>query len=481
MASSRKRSWFSSPSSNNWWADKEFVEKSGGLNLPLFLFCGKFTGMTKNNPSIINAWCMYDWANSVHALVIVSSIFPVYFSATALSASGTPEIDFLGMHMKSSVLFSYTVSASFLITALLIPLCTAVADFTGKKKTFMQFFCYTGAVSCMLLYFFTKDTLTASVFLFGLSLVGWSGSIVFYDSYLPEIATEENFDRYSARGFSMGYLGSVLLLLFNLSMILAPQFYGITHKALPARISFLTVGIWWILFAQIPFYYLPAGKTAKKRAGNWVLNGFGELKKVYTQLRQQPYLAKFLSAFFIYTMGLRTVMYVATIFGATELKLPSQSLIITVLLIQLVGIAGSYAFAWLSARIGNIYALMIGVSIWIGICTGAYYTTEASEFYIIACLVGMVMGGIQSLSRSTYSKLIPEHVDDTASYFSFYDVTEKLAIVIGTFIYGAVEQLTGSMRNSILALLVIFIIGLVLLYRIPSRKVYHFELETNKN
>lgn len=424
---------------------------------------------------------MYDWANSVHALVIVSSIFPVYFSATALSASGTPEVNFFGTQIKSSVLFSYTVSVSFLIAALMIPLCTAVADFTGKKKRFMQFFCYTGAISCMLLYFFTKETLISGIFLFGLSLIGWSGSIVFYDSYLPEIATEDRFDRYSARGFSMGYLGSVLLLLFNLSMILAPDFYGITQKSLPARISFFTVGLWWILFAQIPFYYLPAGKADKQKKGNWLFHGFIELRKVYSRLREQPYLAKFLSAFFIYTMGLRTVMYVATIFGATELKLPSQSLIITVLLIQLVGIAGSYTFAWLSGQIGNIYALMIGVAIWIGICTGAYYTTEAVEFYMIACTVGMVMGGIQSLSRSTYSKMIPEDVPDTASYFSFYDVTEKLAIVIGTFIYGTVEYLTGSMRNSILALLIIFVIGLMLLYRIPSLKVYRFELDRNKN
>ena len=434
--------------------------------------------MKKNNPLIINAWCMYDWANSVHALVIVSSIFPVYFSATALSASGTPEVNFFGYYIKSSVLFSYTVSISFLITAALIPLCTAIADFTGRKKRFMKFFCYTGAISCMLLFFFTKETLTSSILIFGLSLIGWSGSIVFYDSYLPEIASEDNFDRYSARGFSMGYLGSVLLLLFNLSMILFPKFYGITDKGTPARISFFTVGVWWILFAQIPFRYLPASiGNGKQRTGNWIFNGFKELKKVYGELREQAYLAKFLSAFFIYTMGLRTVMYVATIFGATELKLPSQSLIITVLLIQLVGIAGSFAFAWLSGKIGNIYALMIGVAIWIGICTGAYYTTDAKEFYVLACTVGMVMGGIQSLSRATYSKLIPENTQDTASYFSFYDVTEKLAIVIGTFIYGAVEQLTGSMRNSILALLVIFILGLILLYRIPSQKVYRYEVE----
>jgi MFS transporter, UMF1 family len=432
--------------------------------------------MQKNNPTIINAWCMYDWANSVHALVIVSSIFPVYFSATALSASGTPNVDFFGFWIKSSVLFSYTVSISFLITAMLIPLCTAIADYTGKKKRFMKFFCYLGATSCMFLFFFTKQTLAISVIVFALSLIGWSGSIVFYDSYLPDIATEENFDQYSARGFSMGYLGSVLLMLFNLTMVLFPAFYGISDKSLPARISFFTVGVWWVLFAQIPFKYLPASGTGREAVGNWIFNGFRELKKVWKELRNQPYLSKFLTAFFIYTMGLRTVMYVATIFGATELKLPSQSLIITVLLIQLVGIVGSYFFAWLSGQIGNIYALMIGVVIWIGICAGAYYTTEAGEFYILACTVGMVMGGLQSLSRATYAKLIPENTPDSASYFSFYDVTEKLAIVIGTFIYGLVDQLTGSMRNSILALLIIFVIGLILLYRIPSQKAYRYTL-----
>lgn len=437
--------------------------------------------MQKNNPKIVNAWCMYDWANSVHALVIVSSIFPVYFSAVALSASGTPETTFFGVSIKSSVLFSYTVSVSFLITALIIPLCTAIADFTGRKKLFMKFFCYLGAISCMLLFFFTKQTLTFSVIIFALSLIGWSGSIVFYDSYLPEIATEDHYDQYSARGFSMGYFGSVLLMLFNLSMILFPSVYGITDKAMPARISFFTVGVWWIVFAQIPFRYLPSGKKGNFPDTNWVFKGFRELKKVYKNLQAQPYLAKFLTAFFIYTMGLRTVMYVATIFGATELKLPSQSLIITVLLIQLVGIAGSFLFAWLSGQIGNVYALMIGVVIWIGVCTGAYYTTEAMEFYVIACIVGLVMGGLQSLSRATYAKLIPENTPDSASYFSFYDVTEKFAIVIGTFIYGVIDQVTGSMRNSILALLVIFVLGLILLYRIPSQKVYRYGLNSSEN
>ncbi len=437
--------------------------------------------MQKNNPRTINAWCMYDWANSVHSLVIVSSIFPIYFNATAKNEQGGDIIDFLGITIKSSVLFSYSVSMSFLLVALLIPFCTAMADYAGRKKLFMKLFCYTGAASCAFLYFFTRDTLTISVLAFMLSLIGWSGSIVFYNSFLPEIATEENFDRYSARGYSLGYIGSVLLMVFNLSMVLFPAMYGITDPSLPARISFLTVGIWWVLFAQIPFRYLPNNTHNKSTEGSWIFNGFRELKKVFGQVRSQTNLTRYLLAFFVFNMGVQTVMYVATIFGANELKLPDQSLIITILLIQLVAIAGSYLFAYLSSKLGNIYALMIGVAVWIGICTGAYYVTLETEFFVLAAVVGMVMGGIQSLSRATYSKLLPVDTQDTASYFSFYDVTEKASIVLGTLVYGLVEQVTGSMRNSVLALLLFFVVGLVLLSRIPSQKVYRFRLDSTGN
>jgi UMF1 family MFS transporter len=403
----------------------------------------------------------------------------VYFSATALTKEGGNVIPFLGFEIKNTVLFSYSVSFAFLFVVLLVPFTTAVADYTGRKKVFMRFFCYLGALSCASLYFFTRDTVTLSVFAFMLSIVGYSGSIVFYNSFLPEIATEENYDRYSARGFSLGYIGSVLLMLMNLVLILAPERFGITDKSLPARIAFLTVGIWWFGFAQIPFYFLPSNTFGKKPTGNWVLNGYKSLLKVLRQVRQQPLLANYLLAYFIYNMGVMTVMYVATIFGANELKLASDSLIITILLIQLVGIVGSYLFAYLSSLWGNIYALMLAVGVWVFICLGAYFTTQASEFYLLAVTVGMVMGGIQALSRATYTKLIPDDTEDTASYFSFYDVTEKLSIVIGTAMYGLIEQLTGSMRNSILALLVLFVVGFILLSRIPSQKVYHYRLASS--
>ncbi|MEZ0539775.1 MFS transporter [Fibrella arboris] len=432
----------------------------------------------KNNPRVIRAWTLYDWANSVHSLVIVSSIFPVYFSATALNDAGGPVIDFLGMSIKNSVLFSYTVSAAMLLVALISPFTTAIADYSGRKKAFMKFFCYTGSVACALLYFFTQETTTFAIFCFAWSLVGWSGSIVFYNSYLPDIATEDQFDRVSARGFSMGYIGSVALMVFNLIMILKPEWFGGISSGMASRISFLTVGLWWIGFAQIPFTVLPDGVRKDRTVGdgNWLFNGFRELKKVFTELKSQPLAQRFLVSFFVYNMAVQTVMYVATLFGTNELKMEGSALIITILLIQLVAIPGAYGFARLSERIGNTYAIMGAVVIWIGICVAAYFVKTQLQFFLVASVVGLVMGGIQSLSRSTYSKLLPP-TTDTASYFSFYDVCEKLSIVIGTFIYGYVEQITGSMRNSILALLVLFIIGLALLARIPSQKVYGLRLE----
>ncbi len=439
--------------------------------------------MQKNNPRILTAWTLYDWANSVHSLVIVSSIFPVYFSATALNEAGGPMIQFLGLTIKNSVLFSYTISAAFLFTALLSPVCTALADYSGRKKAFMKAFCYTGAVSCSLLYFFTRETTSFAVICFWLSLIGWSGSIVFYNSYLPDIATEDQFDRISARGFSMGYIGSVLLMVFNLLLILKRDWFGNISEAMASRIAFLTVGLWWIGFAQIPFNRLPNAVppdrtgTGRSPGGNYLMNGFRALRHVWAELQERPLAKRFLVAFFVYNMAVQTVMYVATLFGTAELHLPGPSLIMTILLIQLVAIPGAYGFSGLSERFGNTYALMSAVLIWIAFCAGAYYVQTQPQFFALAGVAGLVMGGTQSLSRSTYSKLIPA-TTDTASYFSFYDVTEKLSIVLGTLVYGLIEQLTGSMRNSVLALLVLFVLGFILLWRIPSQKIYATRLQT---
>ena len=429
----------------------------------------------KNNPKILTAWTMYDWANSVHSLTITSAIFPIYFRVAAIMLpSKSKNLDFLGVQLKNTVVYSYTLSLGFLLLAFSVPLVSAISDFTGKKKLFMKMYCYLGAFSCIALYFFKEGDYYLGTFAFLFSIVGWGGSIVFYNSYIPEIATEDKYDSLSARGFTMGYVGSVILLLQNLTMLLKPEWYGNISGGDASRVSFLTVGIWWIVFAQIPFHYLPETKKEQKQNGNWIFNGFRELKKVFTELQKMNVTMKFLVAFFFYNMGAQTVMYLGALFGSDELKLPSDALIITILLIQLVAIVGAYVFSKLSESIGNTRSLLIIVLIWIVVCIAGYFVYTRNEFYFLAVGIGFVMGGIQSLSRSTYAKLLPENTNDTASYFSFYDVCDRLSTVFGTFMFGLVNQLTGSMRYSLLVLTVIFAIGGAILYTIPSKKIYKF-------
>ncbi|SDJ78033.1 MFS transporter, UMF1 family [Catalinimonas alkaloidigena] len=429
--------------------------------------------MEKNVPRVTRAWCVYDWANSVFSLVIISTVFPIYYGALTKSPDGTDWVMFLGWKAKASALFSYTVSASFLLTALLSPFLTAIADYSGRKKRFMQAFCYLGATGCMVLFFFTSaNELLLGLIAFLLAGVGYNGSLVFYNAYLPEIATEDQYDRLSARGFAMGYIGSVILLVANLVVILKPMWFGIApdDTVTGPRISFLTTGLWWILFAQYTFYHLPNNPYHRRPQGSWIFNGFRELKNVWHAALPRRVLKQFLLAFFFYNMGVQTIMYLATLFGDKELHLAAEELIVTILLLQILAIAGAYGFAWLSDRIGNIATLSWAVVIWVVVCVAAYFITTAYQFYALASAVGLIMGGIQALSRATYAKLIPENTLDHASWFSFYDVVDKVSIVLGTFSYGLIDQLTGSMRNSALVIGLFFLVGLSVLLRIPRWK-----------
>lgn len=419
----------------------------------------------KEKKKVINAWAFYDWANSVYNLTITSTIFPIYWSAVT-SNEGSNKVLFLGREFINTALYSYALSASFLIVALLSPILSGIADFNGSKKRFLQGFCLLGSVACSSLFFFNKSNIEFGIFAFMLGTIGWAGSLVFYNSYLPEIANEEEQDRVSAKGFAYGYIGSSLLLITNLIIIMFPDVFGIDkNSSLPARLAFLAVGIWWFGFAQYTFKYLPANRSTFKINFNSFWKGYRELAGVWQQLKNLRRLKSFLAAFFFFTMGIQTVMYVAALFGSKELKLDSGALIATILIIQFVAIIGAFLFAFLSKKLGNLNALILAIIIWIMICTAAYYVVNANQFYILAFSVGMVMGGSQSLSRSTYSKLLPD-TNDTTSFFSFYDTTEKVAIVLGTASYGVIEELTGNMRNSIFALTSFFIVGIILLVRL---------------
>ena len=421
------------------------------------------TILVKDNPRIVNGWAMYDWANSVYSLVITSSIFPIFYENIT-----SEQVSLFGRVYRNTALYSYTLSISFLVVALISPLLSGIADFTDSKKTFMKFFCYLGAISCVGLYFFSADHLVLGLIMVALAGIGFSGSQVFYNAFLPEIASKPEQDRVSAKGFSLGYIGSILLLIVNLAMIMYPEMFGLENNSTPARISFVMVGIWWIGFAQFSFNRLPpAGKIIGVRK-DVIYSGYRELAKVWAQLRSTIRLRRYLMAFFVFNMGVQTVMYLAISFAKKEIvDMPDSGLIISILIIQLIAVIGAYAFSWLSARWGNIRALTLAVVIWIGVCYMAYLIHSPGEFYALAAIVGGVMGGIQALSRSTYSKLLPETVDH-ASYFSFYDVCDKLGIVFGTLSFGLIYEFTGDLRMSALAIGVYFVGGLFLLWRMPK-------------
>ncbi len=436
------------------------------------------TNLPKGSKKLLNAWAFYDWANSVYSLVIASAIFPIYYGAL-FNIAEVESISIFAGNIRSTPLITYTTAAAFLLVAFISPLLSGIADYVGNKKVFMKFFCYLGALSCMGLYFFSLENIYTSLLFYFFGLVGFWGSLVFYNSYLPDVAFTEQQDRVSARGYSMGYIGSVVLLLFNLAMVMKPEWFGLgsggeaSMKAM--RYSFVLVGIWWILFSQYSFYYLPKGNNEGRKVSRKIIfNGFRELKAVYLSLTENPTLKKYLSAFFVYSMAVQTVMLVATYFGEQEIawgddEKKTIGLISSILIIQLVAVVGAVLTSRSSEKFGNIPTLIVINTIWVGICIVAFFIESPIQFYATAGVVGLVMGGIQSLSRSTYSKFLPE-TKDTTSYFSFYDVAEKIGIVIGMLIYGVIDQVTGNMRNSILFLVVFFIAGIILLLRVPRFK-----------
>lgn len=419
--------------------------------------------LEKNNPRLINAWASFDWSNSVYNLIITTAIFPVYYLSVTESVFGGETVSFFGLPVANSVLYSYAISFSFLVIVFLAPVLSGIADFSGRKKRFMQFFTYLGSLSCIGLYFFTGENVEFGIMCTVLASVGFAGSLVFYNAFLPEIATGDKMDRVSARGFAMGYAGSVILLIVNLVMFMKYEMFGFESGSAATRFGFILVGLWWMGFAQIAFYFLKDRATGKSMTYEILGNGVRELKKVFSVVKGKTAMLRFLISFFIFSMGVQTVMLLAPLFGDKEVGMTANEMIIVVLILQIVAIAGAYFFAFISKFRGNGFAISATLIIWIFICVAGYFLKDKMSFYGLAGLLGFVMGGVQSISRSTYSKLIPEGTKDTASFFSFYDVTEKLAIVIGAFSYGLIDQITGSMRNSMLFMALFFITGFVIL------------------
>ena len=428
--------------------------------------------LKKGSKKLINAWAFYDWANSVYPLVISTAVFPIYYTSMANSFANTEgDISFLGTHWNPTTLYDYTLALSFLIVAFCSPILSGIADYTGNKLKFLKGFCLMGSLSVMGLYFFDgASTLWVALLCTIFASIGFWGSIVFYNAYLPEVAFPEQQDKVSAKGFMYGYFGSVLLLVFSLVLVQKPDWFGITDPTLAPRITFVLVGLWWFGFAQITYRRLPNNVFNHKPDKDYIWKGFLELKSVFKSLGQHSQLKYFLIAFFFLSVGVQTIILMAGIFGSEELGLPTLNLILTILLVQIVAIFGAYLFSRLSDKIGNLATLKITLFIWGIVCFIAFVLDRNQPnidyyFYAMGIVLGFVLGATQSLTRSTYSKLLPE-THDHATYFSFYDVTEKIAIVLGMIVFGLLIALTGSMQYSVLALAVFFLVAFLVLYKI---------------
>lgn len=422
-----------------------------------------------NDSRTMNGWALFDWANSAFALVITTAIFPPYFAAVI-----DDKFTKAGFEFSDSSWLTITISVSYLIIALLSPLLSGIADAGGRRKYFLKFFTTMGGLGCIGLFFFNgMDTLWLGTIAFALGLIGFAGGLVFYNSFLPVIATPDKFDKLSARGFAMGYVGSVLLLILNLAMVQQPQWFGLpADGTLAVRVAFITVGLWWLLFATISLSRLPDDVRNKSmRLGEMGRMGIAELRSVWSRVRQSTPTLRFLAAFFSYSAGVQTVIFLASIFAAKELGFESSELILVVLILQIVAVGGAYLAASVSKRYGNKASIYFQLVIWFGICLAGYFVQGKTTFYAVAAAVGLVMGGIQSMSRSTYAKLIPTR-EDVTSYFSFYDVLEKVAIVGGTAIFAILDLITGSMRTSLLALSLFFALGMVILwgFKLPKEE-----------
>ena len=429
-----------------------------------------FNSKSESN-KVLNAWAFYDWANSVYPLVISTAVFPIYYGTLFIDSD---YVEAFGINYKNTALIQHVTTLVFIFLAFLVPLMSGIADFLGNKKNFMKFFVYTGSFSCMGLYFFDLNNIYLGLFFYFFALFSFWASLVFYNSYLPDIALPEKQDNVSALGYSYGYVGSVILLLANLFMINKPEFFGFSNSEQGSvdamKVSFLTVGLWWIIFSQYTFYYLPQKKNNVNKNDvfkkSFLFSGFNKLIQVWKLMKKDLSVKRFLIAFFTFSTAVQTIILIATYFGDQEIIWGKGEklfgLILSMLLIQLIAIVGSIGGARLSNKIGNINTLIVFNVIWFLLCIGAFFIKYSFEFYIVAAFVGLVMGGIQSLSRSTYSKLIPQ-TEDTCSYFSFYQMSMIISIVLGTFMSGLIDQLTGNIRISILVFAGLFVLGAILL------------------
>ncbi|TEU12482.1 MAG: MFS transporter [Anaerolineales bacterium] len=413
--------------------------------------------MDKARRKVINAWCMYDWANSAFATTIMAALFPPFYRAL-VTESGLAE-------NTATAYWGYTTSIALLMIAIIAPVLGAVADYTGGRKRYVAFFAGLGILSTAAFVFIGTDTwLLASILYIGGNL-GFAGANIFYESLLPHIAQKDDIDQISTKGYALGYVGGGILLVINVLWFMNPAMFGMPDVAFALRASFFSVSVWWGLFSIPLFRRVPEPPAARETgpAINPIKAGFLRLAITFREITRYKQLLIFLIAFWIYNDGIGTIIKMATAYG-DEIGLELTDMTIALIMTQFVGIPFSFLFGTLAKKLGTKRSILLALGVYTLISIGGYFMRTATHFYILAFVVGMVQGGSQALSRSLYGAMVPKH--KTAEFFGFFSTSSKFAGIAGPLLFGVVSQIAGQSRLSIVSLIVFFIVGGLLLTRV---------------
>jgi UMF1 family MFS transporter len=428
--------------------------------------------LKKNDPKTVFGWCMYDWANSAYQMAIVS-LLPVYFTGTVVGTSG---VTLLGTHFHPDSLWAFMIGFADVLAFLAAPVLGAMADFSGARRRFLLAFAYGGSLFTILLFFSRSGDVGRTIFFFVASQFAFVSANVFYDSFLPHIASEDKMDWISGKGYSYGYVGGGLQFALSLVLIMAHERIGISQD-LAIRVGLASAGIWWAGFTLFTAHYLREsgvkGTIPLRFRHLWrpvALAMVGVSRTVATARHAGRFrhLLLFLIAFMLYNDGIQTVINLATTYGSVELRLSTSVLMLTLLLIQFIAMGGALLFGRIAERTGAKHAIMITLVIWSGVVMYAYFIHSAAQFMFLGAVVGLVLGGSQALSRSFFGSMIPESA--SSEFYGFYTVFTKFSSIWGPLVFGVIKQATGSSRLAIVSLISFFIVGLLLLSQVNEGK-----------
>jgi UMF1 family MFS transporter len=415
------------------------------------------TNRPRDHARTVRAWCLYDWANSAFAATVMAALYPPFFRSLAV-AGGLSE-------SRATAAWGYTASIALAIVAVSAPVLGAIADHTGTRKRFLGTFAVVGVAATASFTFNGDDTWLLAAGLYILANIGFAGGNVFYESLLPSVASPVELDRVSARGYALGYLGGGILLVVNALWVVQPRLFGMPDAGTAVRAAFLSVAVWWALFSMPLFRRVPE-PPADPRPGaptNPVAAGFGRLAVTFREIRRYRHLLVFLVAFWIYNDGISTIIKMATAYG-DEIGIGVPDMIAALAITQFVGFPFALLFGRLGERIGTKSAILLALAIYAVICVGGFFMTTPLHFYLLATAVGTVQGGSQALSRSLFAAMVPRH--KTAEFFGFFGASGKFAGIFGPLLFAVISQLTGESRLSIVALIVFFLVGGMVLTRV---------------